>query len=548
MKETIIGLLLISSFASCNQVGERFKSGDPDSTQAPKTQNPDNKAVARDQSITKENAYSDLFLDSAAVEGYIKKEILSSSSAEALRNFYAMRNNQFAWLNSNGLTEQARGLWSLYSSENKSAGNEPGAKIKEKMDTLLVQDSMLISSTDTASMQTELTLTAQLVQYATENKSPVTQRNFYFLVPVKKQDPLQLADSLLNKQNDTMLYAGNKTYNDLKARLSVYYNSAKTGGWQPILTGNLLKKGGKSATVKALKKRLQATNDYSLADTTNVFSDTLTAAIKSIQQLYGLQATGIVTDSLLKELNVPAEDRIQQIVINMNRALWKKPAPDNNLIVVNIPSLELNVYEGNRKVMRMPVIVGKEGTGTMVFSGAIDKIVFSPYWNLPQSIVQNEIKPAMAKDRDYLKKHNMEIVKQDDSMPKIRQLPGRDNALGRVKFLFPNSFDIYLHDTPDKTLFAQKNRALSHGCIRVANPDSLAHYLLHEHADWTPDKIITAMNSNKEQTVTLKNPRPVFITYYTSWVDETGKLNFRPDIYGHDKTTKSKMFAPKLPA
>jgi murein L,D-transpeptidase YcbB/YkuD len=178
----------------------------------------------------------------------------------------------------------------------------------------------------------------------------------------------------------------------------------------------------------------------------------------------------------------------------------------------------------------------------MAFSDQVSKIVFSPYWNIPQSIVQNEIKPAMQKDPAYLKKKNMEIVKQDDSLPQIRQLPGKDNALGRVKFLFPNSFDIYLHDTPNKELFAQQNRALSHGCIRVAKPDSLAHYILRGQTEWTPEKIAAAMNSDKEQTVEVKKPVPVAITYYTSWIDEKGRMNFRKDIYGYDKKTGERMF------
>ncbi|RYF82880.1 MAG: hypothetical protein EON98_10895 [Chitinophagaceae bacterium] len=199
--------------------------------------------------------------------------------------------------------------------------------------------------------------------------------------------------------------------------------------------------------------------------------------------------------------------------------------------------------------MEMPVIVGKEGTGTMAFSDEITKIVFNPYWNIPESIVKNEIMPAMKADPSYLKKKNMEIVKQNDSVPQIRQLPGKDNALGRVKFLFPNSFDIYLHDTPNKDLFAQQNRALSHGCIRVAKPDSLAAFILRRQSEWTPEKISAAMNSGKEQTVDVKNPVPVSITYYTAFADEKGKLNFRHDVYGYDQRTAERMFTrTKSPA
>jgi murein L,D-transpeptidase YcbB/YkuD len=209
--------------------------------------------------------------------------------------------------------------------------------------------------------------------------------------------------------------------------------------------------------------------------------------------------------------------------------------------MVNIPSQELVVYGDTAGQLRMPVIVGKEGAGTMAFADQITSVVFSPYWNLPQSIVDNEIKPAMQNDKDYLKKKNMEIVKQEGDYLQIRQLPGKDNSLGQVKFLFPNSLDIYLHDTPNKGLFAQQNRALSHGCIRVAKPDSLAMFILRGQSEWTPEKIKEAMNSGKEQAVAVKKPIPVSITYYTAW-SQNGKMHFRHDLYGYDKQTATQMF------
>jgi murein L,D-transpeptidase YcbB/YkuD len=139
----------------------------------------------------------------------------------------------------------------------------------------------------------------------------------------------------------------------------------------------------------------------------------------------------------------------------------------------------------------------------------------------------------------------MEIVSQNDSLPVIRQLPGAENSLGKAKFLFPNSYDIYFHDTPAKEIFNRTNRAASHGCIRLADVEKMATYLLRDQSDWTPEKIRAAMNSGKEQKVAVSHPVPVFITYYTAWIDENGQLNFRNDIYGHDAKTGSKMFGPK---
>lgn len=191
----------------------------------------------------------------------------------------------------------------------------------------------------------------------------------------------------------------------------------------------------------------------------------------------------------------------------------------------------------------MDVVVGKEGHNTMMFTGDLNQIVFSPYWNIPSSIVENEILPAIENNPDYLARNNMEIVKENGDMPTIRQLPGPGNSLGKVKFLFPNSFNIYFHDTPAKSLFNREKRAFSHGCIRLREPEKLANYLLRNNTEWTPQRISAAMNSGEEKYVKLKDPVPVFISYYTAWVDEQGRMNFREDIYEHDQKIKNSMFS-----
>lgn len=241
-------------------------------------------------------------------------------------------------------------------------------------------------------------------------------------------------------------------------------------------------------------------------------------------------------------MNVPAVARVQQLLINMGRMRWMPNRPSGNLIVVNIPEFVLHLYDGQKKVFDINVVVGKEGHNTMMFTGDLNQIVFSPYWNVPPSIVRNEILPAVAKDPGYLARNNMEEVGMEGDLPKIRQLPGPDNSLGRVKFLFPNSFNIYFHDTNAKSLFNKDKRAFSHGCIRLEEPEKMAQYLLRNQPEWTPERIEDAMNSGVEKYVKLKDPIPVFITYYTAWVDETGQLNFREDIYGHDEKLAGRMF------
>jgi murein L,D-transpeptidase YcbB/YkuD len=241
-------------------------------------------------------------------------------------------------------------------------------------------------------------------------------------------------------------------------------------------------------------------------------------------------------------MNVPAIKRVEQILMNMDRMRWLAAQPKGNLLVVNIPEFVLHLYEGNRKIFDMDVVVGKEGHNTMMFNGDLNQVVFCPYWNVPPSIVKNEILPEMDKNPDYLSKENMEVTGNEDGLPVIRQRPGGKNALGRVKFLFPNSFNIYLHDTPAKSLFEKDKRAYSHGCIRLKEPEKLANYVLRNQPEWTPEKIEDAMNSGEQKFVKVKDPIPVVITYYTAWVDEKGQLNFREDIYGHDGNLAGKMF------
>jgi murein L,D-transpeptidase YcbB/YkuD len=216
--------------------------------------------------------------------------------------------------------------------------------------------------------------------------------------------------------------------------------------------------------------------------------------------------------------------------------------PEGKLILVNIPEFVLHFSDGKNKIFDMDVVVGKEGHNTMMFTGKLSQIVFSPYWNVPPSIVKKEILPKLETDPNYLVEQEMEITGDEGGLPVIRQLPGEKNSLGKVKFLFPNSFDIYFHDTPAKSLFEKDKRAYSHGCIRLSDALKMAEYLLKDDSEWPPEKIIDAMNSGDEKYVKIKDPIPVFITYYTAWVDENNQLNFRDDIYGRDLEVAKKMF------
>jgi murein L,D-transpeptidase YcbB/YkuD len=495
----------------------------------------------RDYSVTKENAYNDIFLDSAAFEKFIAANVSGDSITENLRDFYNLRNFEFAWFDSKGLTEQALGFRSLY----KYANDSTEKKLDRQMDDLLLHETS-IDPTDPTIVKIELELSKRFMRYSldTYKEADIDDRSFETFVPIKKVSALALADSILARKNkdNTQYAASNSYYNNLKEQLVKFVAIQKKGGWDTVPSTKTKYQPGKSfPEILAFKKRLYATGELKTLDTTAVFTPELEAAIKDYQSGAGITPDGKITTPLVKSLNVPSMKRVEQLLVNMERMRWMPTKKEGKLIMVNIPEFTLHVTEGDNHVIHMPVVVGKEGHTTTMFSDDLEFVVFSPYWNIPPSIVKNEILPSINKNKNYLKENNMEVV-SGGNIPEIRQLPGEKNSLGLVKFLFPNSFNIYFHDTPAKSLFEKDNRAASHGCIRLADPVKMANYLLQDSPEWTPEKINAAMHAGVEKTVKLKRSVPVIITYYTAWVDENKKMNFREDIYGNDENIVAKMF------
>jgi murein L,D-transpeptidase YcbB/YkuD len=547
MKQILIYFTLFSTFfIACNAQNAQGDSSDKNQSNA----EAEKKISKRDYSITRANSYSDLFMDSLAVENFIKEKKISDKIARRMRSFYNTRNFQYAWFSANGLTEQARGFWNLH--DYHTTYNHDSAlhskTLEKKMNNLIAEDTLSVSASDKSMKNTEIAMTQHFIQYmlGAYEDGFIKRKEMERFVPFKKRDELEIADSLIKKKHkdDKYFEEANVRYGQLKEHLKHYFTVVAQSGWQPIIhTGKSLKKGAASPTVAKIKRMLQMTGDLPGADTSQVFNDSLVMAVKNFQLRHGYTPDGIVGATMLKEMNVPAKKRLQQLLINMERMRWMPNEPtSDNLIVVNIPEYVLHMYEGKKKVWDMNVVVGKEGHNTTMFTGDLNQVVFSPHWNVPESIVEKEILPKMASNPGYLESQNMEIVKDDGSLPTIRQKPGGDNALGQVKFLFPNSFDIYFHDTPSKSLFSKDKRAYSHGCIRLSDPTKMAEYLLRNQPEWTSERIFSAMNAEEEKFVKVKKPVPVFITYYTAWVDDNGLLNFRDDIYGHDEKLIKKMF------
>ena len=323
----------------------------------------------------------------------------------------------------------------------------------------------------------------------------------------------------------------------------------------PIVPPIAVAPGQRHPSVAVLRARLAAGGELGAAGTSDPqrYDAALQQAVRAFQEHHGLKPTGVVDAPAQAALNVPSSQRLRQIALNLERWRWMPDDLGANHVRVNIPSFYLDVHEDARSVLSIRTVVGKVGDETPVFSDAMTHIVFSPYWNIPESIVTEETVPGVARDPDYLERHNIEVVRVSGDRvepidPKdmdwsdagavkavtFRQRPGADNALGFVKFLFPNPFDIYIHDTPADGLFARRGRLFSHGCIRIEDPAALATYVLRDQPEWTRPAIEEAMHAGVERHVKLTRTLPVHVVYFTAWADEQGGVHFREDVYGLD--------------
>ncbi len=499
--------------------------------------------VPRDTSITIQNAYSELFIDSLSVENFLAKEVTSDSTVQRIRNFYNSRNFAFAWFNKEGLTLQAEGFWNAHDNYINNSGDSSiyDKQLHSIMDTLLSEDSLYQVNKDRLRL-TELRLTKHFFDYVnTAYGASADPEDMQWHIPKRKLNPSAWLDSLLSAKHGDWKPLNRQFY--LLEDAGIKYRSIeKNGGWMVLeKPTKKLKKGSSSKIITDLKKRLAMVSAYTETDTSALFTDALQMAVKKMQDVYGLTQNGVVDAALINELNVPVGDRIKQIFVNLERMKWMPEQPQD-YIVANIPEYRFRVFENGQEALGMDIVVGKSANRTVVFSDELKYVVFSPYWNIPRSIVRNEIYPAMQRSSSYLRRNNMEVTANSNGLPVVRQKPGGSNALGLVKFIFPNTYNIYFHDTPAKSLFGRDKRAFSHGCIRLHQPFELAKYLLRNDDAWTDASIQKAMNSSKEKWVTLSQPLPVFITYFTSWVDGEGLIHFREDIYGHDKKLGSHLF------
>jgi len=329
-------------------------------------------------------------------------------------------------------------------------------------------------------------------------------------------------------------------YQRLRAALARERAFAESGAW-PVLP--------KNPSVALLRERLYAEGDLKKKEGAE-FDDELRKAVRLFQWRHGLEQTGALDAQTLAELNVSAETRVNQIKLNLERWRWLPQDLGRRRIEVNIAAYELQVIEDDEVAMQMRVVVGRTYRRTPVFSDTVRYIVLNPNWHVPKSIAVDELIPKIQKDSTYLERFGMHLIDVDskevdprsvdwkgitaENFPyRLRQDPGPLNALGQMKFMFPNQYDVYLHDTPSRHLFDRTQRDFSHGCIRIEKPMDLAVYLMKK-SKWNREAIERALDEGTERSMYLPRPMPIHLLYFTAWADEDGTIQFREDINGVD--------------
>lgn len=348
-------------------------------------------------------------------------------------------------------------------------------------------------------------------------------------------------------------------YKALKEQLIKYREIEANFGWEKVELHGILKKGQQSKGVESLRERLRVTGDYIACEKIaedNTYDMCLQKAVKNFQKRNGLKPDGAVGSGTLEMLNKTIDERITTILLNLDRIKWLEKRETRLHIVINIPSFMLYFEENGKVIEKMRIVVGRPKNPTPIFSNKVKTIVLNPYWNLPKSIVQKEMIPKLLKNPNAMKKRNIEIrtgwganaslvnpkaidwreYLYSSYVPfRFAQLPGPKNALGKVKFLFPNKYAVYMHDTPAKSLFNRSKRAFSHGCIRLHKPRELLKTFAKFNTNVDLKKSQKILKGKKRDMISLKERVPIDVVYLTAWVDHDGQLQFRNDIYGYDE-------------
>ncbi len=470
----------------------------------------------------------------------------------ALERFYSQRGHTPLWVGEDGRNAMAERMLRLMARA-ESQGLNPS--------DYMVPPSYGHTATDRA--RDERNISRMALRYAHHlsagqvDPRQVGVRHQRLPQPV---DPSRVLESLAAGTEPARVFSGLGPQDQAFQRLRSAYNrlqgTVAAGGWAPVPQGATLWPGDSDPRVISLRRTLWERGDLREPEAgwSPVYDESLERAVRRFQRRHGLDEDGAVGSETLGALNVSAAKRLDQLRVNLERRRWLDFRPNERHILVNVPAYETKVMRGHRVTLSSPVIVGSRRHQTPEISADMTHLVLNPYWYVPASIANEEMLPKLRKDPMTLAEQGFRAFTSwgdggsqvpftsidwnaVSRMPvRLRQEPGPGNALGEVKFMFPNEDNIYLHDTPGKHLFRHTDRAFSHGCIRVARPIDLAEHLLQERADWDRQQILAMIESGERRTVHLHETIHVRIVYHTAWVDPKGVVHFRKDVYGRDGT------------
>ncbi len=504
----------------------------------------------------------------------LKKQLASANehrvdggSWPMTKTLYRKREASPLWVNREGIKPQARAALEVL-----QAAGEHGLEPEEYAADWLAQHMQglnggLFSSPDPEALaEFDLRLTQAVLAYAgdqldgrIEPKDVQELGGKDVYIEPRKADLVTDLNDAVNRGKVTdmleSLVPVHDGYHRLKALLEEYRELANSQRWAKVEPGPLMEAGHEGPRVRSLKRRLKESGDFHGDTQSAVYDRAVEQAVERFQLRNGIQVDGKVGPGTLEALNETVVQRVERIKLNMDRWRWLPNELGQRYVMINIPEFQLRLVEDGREQLTMAVVVGKEMTPTPLFSDRMEYAVIAPYWKLPTSISHREVLPKVLEDPGYLEEKRYQVLDGQtlidpddidwDSVPeegfpyRMRQLPGPNNALGLVKFIFPNQFAVYMHDTPADELFDKNLRAFSHGCIRLAEPFRFATAILGDEEDWEQMAVDQTQASPAEPIrVDLEESVPVYITYFSVRVSHSGELaRFLPDIYDFDKTS-----------
>jgi murein L,D-transpeptidase YcbB/YkuD len=455
------------------------------------------------------------------------------------KNLYAEFGGNPIWLDDDGLRERRTKtlMTALLASDADALALDayPLEELHRLLSKLLEEkkpSAKLLGDVDVALTATYVALGRDLL---TGQVDPSTVSQDWHIKPTAAQVDSALGRFLKDIRFDvsmTQMRPEYPEYKELQKQLERYRSIIAKGGWQEVPEGKALKPGDSSSVERltALRDRLRV-EGYDVGSDSTTYGRGFAGAIAQFQREHGIVVDSALGKETLNSLNVPATYRLGQIAANMERYRWMPRALGDKYVFVNVPAFRAEAFDDGKETLEMKVIVGAEfeDRNTPVFSDSMQYVVFRPYWNATDDIMEKELWPKVQTDPTFLDRNNYEIVTEGGKQ-RIRQKPGDKNALGLVKFMFPNTFSIYMHDTPEDLLFAKDVRAFSHGCIRLEKPEEMAQWAL----GWSPEQVRDAMqNGRDDRHVNLKEKIPVYIVYFTTFMRD-GRLHFGNDLYGRD--------------